>query len=145
MIPTLTTLIVGVIIGYMGQRSKFCIITGIRDCFLIKDFYRIKGLAGLILGAVFGFIIFKSMGGVVPNFPTGMPKIPTEYLILSIIGGIGMGFYSVLAEGCPFRQHVMAAQGSQSAMFYLLGFYLGIIYFYVVTVKWLELLFTVTS
>jgi hypothetical protein len=44
-----------------------------------------------------------------------------------------------MAEGCPFRQHVMAAEGREGAMFYLLGFYIGIIYFSIFTIRWLEL------
>jgi len=140
MIPVATTLIVGVLIGYLGQRSRFCIISGIRDAYLVRNFYRIKGLLGLIIGAVLGFTAFKFMGGDVPNFPAPIQIESAGYLIASIIGGLGLGFFSVLAEGCPFRQHVMAAEGRQSAMFYLAGFYLGIVYFSMVTIKFLELL-----
>ena len=64
------------------------------------------------------------------------------YLLASLVGGVGIGFYSVMAEGCPFRQHVMAAEGKKSAIWYLVGFYIGIIYFYLVTVKLLALLLT---
>lgn len=140
MIATIATLIVGVLIGYLGQRSRFCIISGIRDAYLVRDFYRIKGLFGLIIGAVLGFTIFKFMAGDVAGFPAPIQIESTGYLVASIIGGVGMGFFSVLAEGCPFRQHVMAAEGRESAMFYLLGFYIGIVYFFFVTRKFLELL-----
>lgn len=143
MIPTVATLIVGVLIGYLGQRSRFCIVSGIRDCFLLRNYYRIKGLLGLIIGAVLGFIAFKFMGGAVPNFPMPIQIGSVGLLIASILGGVGIGFYSVLAEGCPFRQHVMAAEGRGSAMLYLLGFYVGIAYFYVVTIKFLELILIV--
>lgn len=145
MIASMATLVVGVLIGYLGQRSRFCIISGVRDYFLLRDSYRIKGLLGLIIGGVIGYTAFKLMGGDVPNFPIGIDIEPVGNLIASVIGGLGLGFYSVLAEGCPFRQHVMAAEGRKSAMFYLLGFYIGIVYFQTVTVKWLELLFTITS
>lgn len=140
MIPVVATLIVGVLIGYLGQRSRFCIISGIRDWFLIKDTYRIKGLLGIIIGGVIGYTAFKFMGGDIPNFPLGIDLGSAGVLIASIIGGLGLGFFSVQAEGCPFRQHVMAAQGRQSAIFYLLGFYIGIVYFNIITDRWLELL-----
>jgi hypothetical protein len=39
----------------------------------------------------------------------------------------------------------MAAEGKRSAWLYLLGFYIGIAYFNVVTVKWLELLLSATG
>ena len=145
MIPVTATLIIGVLIGYLGQRSRFCVISGIRDAFLIRNFHRIKGLLGLIIGAVLGFTVFKFMGGDLPGFPAPIQIQATGYLIATVIGGVGMGFFSVLAEGCPFRQHVMAAEGRQSAAFYMIGFYLGIVYFLFVTVKFLELLITVTG
>lgn len=144
-IPVTATLIVGILIGYLGQSSKFCIVSGIRDSYLLRNFYRIKGLLGLIIGAALGFTIFKLIGGDVPGFPAQIKIESIGYLIATIIGGVGMGFYSVLAEGCPFRQHVMAAEGRESAVFYLIGFYIGIVYFNLFTVKFLELLIAVAG
>ena len=37
------------------------------------------------------------------------------------------GILSVLAGGCPLRQHVKAAGGNKSAIVYLGGFYVGVI------------------
>ena len=145
MIPVVATLVVGVLIGYLGQRSRFCTISGIRDFVLLRDSLRLKGLLGLIIGGVIGYTAFRFIGGDIPNFPIGLDIASTGYLIASVIGGLGMGFWSVLAEGCPFRQHVMAAEGRRSAMFYLLGFYIGIVYFFTLTVDWLELLLRIAS
>jgi uncharacterized membrane protein YedE/YeeE len=115
------------------------------DYLLRKDTHRLRGLLGLIIGGVLGFSIFKLIGGDVPNFPMPIQVGSVGLVIAAVIGGLGLGFYSVLAEGCPFRQHVMAAEGRESAMFYLLGFYIGVAYFFTVTAKWLELLLRVTS
>ncbi len=145
MIVSLVTLVVGVLIGYLGQRSTFCTISGVRDLFLLKDTYRLKGLFGIIVGGVIGYTAFKLIGGDVPNFPLGMDVPSAGVLITCIIGGLGIGFWSVFAEGCPFRQHVMAAEGRDGAMFYLMGFYIGIAYFFTITIKWLELLLQVMS
>ena len=143
MIPAIATLVVGLLIGYMGQRSTFCTISGIRDLILRRNSYRFRGLLGIIIGGAIGFTVFKFIGGDVPSFPIGMDIISPGILIATIIGGLGLGYWSVMAEGCPFRQHVMAAEGRVGAMFYLLGFYVGIAYFFLVTVKWLELLISV--
>lgn len=143
MIAAIGTLFVGGLIGYMGQRSRFCIISGIRDCFMVRNFHRIKGLLALVISATVTFAVLKLTGERVPNFPMLEGIKFTGYLIASIVGGMGIGFFSVMAEGCPFRQHVMAAEGSRSALFYLLGFYLGIIYFNLVTVRFLELIINV--
>lgn len=140
MIASLATLVLGLLIGYMGQRSKFCTISGIRDFFMLKDSFRFKGLLGLIAGSAVGYFAFQFIGGDIPNFPLGMGFESPGIVIAGIVGSMGMGFFSVFAEGCPFRQHVMAAEGKVSSLLYLLGFYLGIVYFNVVTIKWLDLL-----
>jgi uncharacterized membrane protein YedE/YeeE len=145
MIALTATLFVGLFIGYLGQRSRWCIISGVRDAYLVRNFHRIRGLLGLIIGAVLGFTIFNLIGGDVPDFPMPIQMGPTGYLITTVIGGVGMGFFSVLAEGCPFRQHVMAAEGRQSAVFYIIGFYLGIAFFFLVTIEFIEVLITVTG
>lgn len=146
MTAMIATLVVGVLIGYMGQRTRFCPISGIRDYFMLRDSVRLKGLFGIIIGAAIGYALFGLIGGDVPDFPLGVEGLDSSgVLIAAIIGGFGLGFFSVFAEGCPFRQHVMVAEGRQGAMYYLLGFYIGIVYFNYVTVKWLELLLGITG
>ena len=140
MTASLATLVLGIIIGYLGQRSKFCTVSGIRDAIMLKDSFRFKGLVGLVAGGAVGYTAFHFLGGDIPNFPLGLGLESPGILVAGIIGSMGMGFFSVFAEGCPFRQHVMASEGKVSSLLYLLGFYLGIVYFNIVTVKWLELL-----
>ncbi len=49
-----------------------------------------------------------------------------SYAALAAVAcGLGIGYLSTLANGCPVRQHVMAASGNKSAGVYLLGFYAG--------------------
>jgi len=146
MVAMIATLVVGVLIGYMGQRTRFCTISGIRDYLIMRDSLRLKGLFGIIIGGAVGYTLFWLIGGDIPNFPLGLEGFGSTGLVVSaVIGCIGLGFFSVYSEGCPFRQHVMAAEGRQGAMYYLLGFYLGIIYFNLVTIKWLELFLGITD
>jgi len=66
----------------------------------------------------------------VPGDPiTWSPKVGA-HLLLAAVGGLGVGFLSVLAGGCPFRQHVMAAEGSRSAIAYIFGFIVGAVIFH---------------
>lgn len=144
-IPAIAILVVGLLIGYLGQRSRFCIVSGIRDCYLVRNFHRIGGLLGLIIGAGIGFALFKIIGGNIINYPSTVETWPKGYIIATVVGSAGMGFFSVLAEGCPFRQHVMAAQGRESAVFYLMGFYVGIAYFFVVVINYFEAFIKITG
>jgi hypothetical protein len=38
------TLVIGVVLGYLGQRSRMCFVGGIRDFILVRDTYLLKGL-----------------------------------------------------------------------------------------------------
>lgn len=49
--------------------------------------------------------------------------------LAAIACGLGIGYLSTLANGCPLRQHVLAASGDKSARVYLLGFYVGALVF----------------
>jgi uncharacterized membrane protein YedE/YeeE len=53
--------------------------------------------------------------------------LPLRFLALTLLGAFALGFFSVLANGCPFRQHVLAAQGVAGAAYYLVGFYGGLL------------------
>ena len=140
MIAFLATLIIGLVIGYLGQRSRFCAVSGFRDWFLIRDTRLLKGYGALLIGGAAGFALFKLIGGNISNYPLGMDIGSTGGLIFIVIGGLGMGYFSALANGCPFRQHVSAATGSKTSLFYLLGFYIGIVYFFLVTTNMVSIL-----
>lgn len=143
MTAAVATLILGFVIGYLGQRSRLCFISGYRDFFLTGDHLLLKGIAGAFLGALGGFILFSSLGGSLPGFPMLLqtPRLSFKSAwLIAIAGGLGLGFVGALAGGCPFRMHVLAAEGRRTHWFYLLGFYLGLLFFNVVTVQYLDMI-----
>jgi uncharacterized protein len=133
MLLMLGTLAIGLFIGYLGQRSRFCAVSGFRDWFLVRDTRLLKGYGAIIVGGALGFFFFRLMGDGITKYPLGMDIGTVGGAGVIALAAIGMGYFSTLAEGCPFRQHVAAATGSRTGLFYLLGFYLGIIYFFLVT------------
>jgi hypothetical protein len=86
----LVTLAVGLIIGYLGQRSRFCIISGVRDFYLARDAYRLKGLLGVVLGGLIGFTIVKTGGGHVQGFPLIFEGLPAGSRVLILISVIAV-------------------------------------------------------
>jgi uncharacterized protein len=120
------TLVVGLTIGYLGQRSRMCFIGGIRDFILVRDAYLLKGLAAFGLTAWIAFPAARLMAGSPPTIFTGGDTIT---VMLAVTGGLGVGLFSTLANGCPLRQHVLAAQGIVSSWTYLAGFLAGAVAF----------------
>lgn len=144
----LVTLVAGFVVGYLAQRARMCFIGGVRDYYLIKNNYLLKGAVGFFAGSIIIFGVSKFFTNV-PSWPwafsTGFLPIPGAplstsdvarvaplhtHVLLAIVGGFGLGLFSVLAGGCPLRQHVMASEGSKNSVAYLLGFYMGAIVFH---------------
>jgi len=128
-LAAIASLVVGIVIGFVGQRSRMCFIGGIRDWILVRDTFLLKGLVAFVLVGWVLFPAFAALGGAaVPEF--GRPGL--RVVLLTIAGGFGVGYVSTLANGCPFRQHVLASQGTGSSMVYLAGFFSGAIVFHTV-------------
>ncbi len=140
----ISTLIAGLIIGYIAQRARMCFIGGTRDFVLVKDTHLIKAPLFFFIGAAVVFAIsylFTSVpkwpwfvsSGLLPIAGAPLSTVATVpiwvHVLLAVIGGLGLGLFSVFAGGCPLRQHVMASEGDKSSMSYLLGFYLGAVVF----------------
>jgi uncharacterized membrane protein YedE/YeeE len=137
----ITTLIIGFIAGFLFQRTGQCFIGAYRDLYLFRDTHLLKGVIGFFIGALVGYLLLLLIRDpfTVSSFPwalyNGLAAIPgsivkakdlLSVLIVGIIGGFGIGFFSVAMGGCPMRNHVMAAEGNLSSLAYVIGFWVGI-------------------
>lgn len=144
--PAIATLLIGIVIGYVGQRSRMCFVGGLRDFLLVRDTELLRGLLAFAVTAWVGFSAAGSLGligtpaanlGVGATAPADSSLVGRlegwfasigsldSYLLVTVAAAFALGLLSVLANGCPFRQHVLAAQGGSRAMLYLVGFYGG--------------------
>ena len=127
MTAAIATLVIGVIVGYLGQRSRMCFVGGIRDFILVRDTYLLRGLVAFGLTAWLGFPLV----GLVTGVGTGPFAVSDAVTVaITIVGGFGVGYLSTLANGCPLRHHVLAAQGVTSSIAYLAGFFAGAVIFH---------------
>lgn len=155
------TLLMGILLGYLAQRSRFCLIGGLRDFIFVRDTELLKGAIAFFITAWLAFSIASVSGLIdlqapqlhetIPGAATAVAASPltlqsgtTDFAlwlsqvnwlrwVLITVAGIALGLFSTIANGCPTRQHILAAQGNQVSVFYLAGFYLGVIVFYLVT------------
>jgi hypothetical protein len=132
MTAAVATLLIGVVLGYLGQRSRMCFVGGIRDFILVRDTALLKGLIAFGLTAWMMFPVASLLVGAAP-VPFGAADVVTA--ALTVLGGFGVGYVSTLANGCPLRQHVLAAQGARSSVAYLAGFFTGAVIFHAVVAR----------
>jgi len=117
--PIFISLVFGIILGLLGQLSRYCTIGGIRDIILMKNFDLIQGtVTFLVVGFVVNLILNQFHSGAHPIAHT---DLPWNFLSMFLVG---LG--SVMIGGCPFRQTVMAGQGNTDASFSILGILIGV-------------------
>ncbi|WP_346674519.1 YedE family putative selenium transporter [Enorma phocaeensis] len=119
--PIIMSLVGGLIVGALAQKSRMCFAGSIRDVILMKNFDLIT-----IIGAFFVVMLVYNIatGHFVVAFDTPGIIAHSEHL-WNILGMYAVGFAAVLAGGCPLRQLVLAGQGSSDSAVTVLGMFVG--------------------
>lgn len=119
-----STALVGLLFGYLAQRSRLCFISGLRDWLLVRDGELLWAVFGFFAAAFLGFPIAGAVGlPVWGSDPTLSAGAGTPVAALG--AGLLLGGLAFASGGCPLRQHVLAAQGGGDAVWWVAGFYLG--------------------
>lgn len=117
--PILISLAVSLLIGGLAQRSRFCVTGSIRNFLLAGDTHLLQGLFMLLIGAVITSILTNNFE-IVPYRAEFLPEYFWGFLGMMLVG-----WASVYAGGCPFRQIIMAGEGDTDAGICILGMLFG--------------------
>lgn len=118
--PILIALAVGLIIGFLAQRSRFCTVGGVRDLILARDPHLFGGIVAVVVAA---FITNLVLGQFKPGF-AGQPVAHTDFL-WNFGGMVLAGLAFTLAGGCPGRQLMLLGEGDGDAALFALGMIVG--------------------
>jgi len=118
--PLIISLIVGLVIGVLAQRTRFCTMGAIRDVILIQDTHLISGLGALVVAALITNLI---LGQFSFGF-TGQPVAHSNHL-WNFLGMTLAGLAFALAGGCPGRQLFMSGEGDADAGIFVIGMITG--------------------
>ena len=118
--PLLIALVIGLAIGFLAQRSRFCTVGALRDLILTRDAHLFNGIVALIIAA---FLTNLALGQFKPGF-TGQPVAQTDAL-WNFGGMVLAGLAFILAGGCPGRQLIMSGEGDGDAAVFALGMIVG--------------------
>ena len=119
--PIAVALIAGLIVGALAQKSRLCMVGGIRDAVMFKDGHLLYGFIAIFVAVLLGNLI--SGAGV--NFAfEGQPVAHTDGL-WNALGMVLTGFGSVLLGGCPLRQLILAGSGNGDSGIAVLGMTVG--------------------
>lgn len=118
--PLLISLGVGLLIGVLAQRSRFCTVGAVRDLVLMRDPHLFNGVLALLAAA---FATNLALG----QFRLGFEGQPIAHAdALWNFGGMVLsGLAFTLAGGCPGRQLFLAGEGDGDAAIFALGMLFG--------------------
>ena len=111
---------IGLVVGVIAQRSRFCTMGAIRDLILFKQTHLMLGFLSLL---VFAFITNLIFGQFHPGF-AGQPVAHTQSF-WNFSGMLVAGLAFALAGGCPGRQLFMSGEGDGDAAVFVLGMIVG--------------------
>jgi len=127
--PVLLSLLTGLGIGALAQRTGFCITGGISRLFLWgpKEFTICPKTTGLAIGMLSFFLFAVAANILTGQFSLGWNGQPSsnDSHLWNFLGMAVVGFGSVLIKGCPFRQLIAAGQGDTDAGTAVLGMLTG--------------------
>jgi YedE family putative selenium metabolism protein len=118
--PIAISLIAGLLVGAIGQRTRICMAGGIRDVILIKDFYMLKGYIAVFIAALLTNLALGSFNLGFAN----QPIAHTDHL-WNFLGMALVGLASVLLGGCPLRQIILAGEGNIDSAMTVFGMMAG--------------------
>jgi YedE family putative selenium metabolism protein len=118
--PLLISLVVGLIIGFIAQRSRFCTMGAFRDLLLFGQTHLFSGLITLIIAA---FVANLILGQFHPGFQN--QPVAHTLAIWNFMGMTLAGLAFALAGGCPGRQLFLAGEGDGDATVFVFGMIFG--------------------
>ncbi len=119
--PVLLSLGAGLVIGFLGQRTRFCTIGALRNPVVLRE-YRLLGAAAAFVLAAFAF---KACTGTLRAGFAGQPIAHSDHL-WNFLGMALAGLAFALGGGCPGRQLVAAGEGNADAGIFVLGSMAGV-------------------
>ncbi|MGB5822929.1 MAG: YedE family putative selenium transporter [Proteocatella sp.] len=118
--PILIALAAGLIGGAIAQKTRLCMVGGIRDVFMFKDFYLFSGFISIFVFALIGNVAFG-------KFALGFADQPIAHTdaLWNFLGMLSAGWGSVLLGGCPLRQLILAGEGNSDSAVTVMGLVVG--------------------
>jgi YedE family putative selenium metabolism protein len=118
--PLIISLVVGLAVGFLAQRSRFCTMGAFRDLILFRQAHLFLGIVGLAIAAFITNLILR-------QFHPGFENQPVAHTMeLWNFGGMVLaGLAFALAGGCPGRQLFLAGEGDGDAAVFVLGMIFG--------------------
>ena len=122
----IVSLAAGVVVGALAQRTRLCMVGGIRDVVLFREWKLLAGFIAILISALLlNLLLTVITPGVYFNLGlSGQPVAHTDGL-WNALGMFLTGVGCVLLGGCPLRQLVLAGEGNTDSAITIIGLMVG--------------------
>ena len=111
-------ILIGLLLGFVIQRSKFCMAAAVSNLVLMKDTRQLHAYLAAIVVAVLGTQLLQLTGLVALDQAAYLK--PQVNLVGALVGGLIFGIGTVFSGGCVGRTVVRAGEGNLGAVLVLL-------------------------
>lgn len=119
--PVLLSLFVALIVGALAQKSRLCMVGGMRDAVMFRDFNLLSGFVAVFVAVLLGNVILGNFHG----FSSYLQPIAHASQLWNLLGMVLVGWGSVLLGGCPLRQLILAGEGNGDSAVTVFGMIVG--------------------
>ena len=119
--PLLASLVIAMVVGALCQKSRLCMVGGMRDVVMFKDFNLLSGFGVIFVTILVGNAILGNFHG----FSTYLQPIAHASQLWNLLGMVIVGWGSVLLGGCPLRQLILAGEGNGDSAVTVFGMIFG--------------------
>ena len=118
--PFFIALVIAVVVGARAQKSRLCMVGGIRDTIMLRDAHLLWGFI-----AIFAVVLAGNL--ILGNFKLGFDLQPIAHSshLWNLLGMVLVGWGSVLLGGCPLRQLILAGSGNGDSAVTVFGMIVG--------------------
>jgi len=119
--PLMISLVIGLVVGALAQKSRLCMVGGMRDAIMFRDFNLLLGFVMIFVFVLAGNIVLGKFKG----FSTYLQPIAHASQLWNLLGMVLVGWGCTLLGGCPLRQLILAGEGNGDSAVTVLGMIVG--------------------
>lgn len=123
--PIIISLIAGILVGVIAQKTRMCFLGGWRDIMLVRDFYLFSGIAAFFVGVLICNYVLGNFASGFYHWGFDNQPVAHNNHLWNFLGMTLAGLTATLLGGCPLRQTIMASEGDTDAGITILGLIVG--------------------
>lgn len=121
------SIIVGLVVGVLAQRTRMCFAGGWRDLIMVRDTYLFSGIAAFFVAALITnyALGYAHWGFIHAGTPEAGQYTAQDNHLWNFFSMVLVGLGATLLGGCPLRQTILSGEGDNDAGVTVLGMLVG--------------------